>query len=103
MIGILLIYFIGKYFYKLAEDHDKNKWLHAILGIVVYYAGTLIAGFILGFGYVVINETEIMTDTTEILLSILGIPFGLGACWLFYYILKKKWEDDVIRTDAETY
>ena len=35
MLGLLLIYFIGKYFYDLAAEFEKNKWLYAILGVVM--------------------------------------------------------------------
>ncbi|MBT30884.1 MAG: hypothetical protein CMO01_14595 [Thalassobius sp.] len=103
MFGILLIYFIGKYFYQLSEDYNKNKWLHAILGVVIYYVGSFIGGVILGLIYVFMNDTEIMTSGTEILLSVLSVPFGLGAAWTFYYILKKNWEDDAITPDSDIY
>ena len=48
MLGLLLLYWIGKYFYKLAEAYDKSKWGFTILGIVVYYAGIVVLGLILG-------------------------------------------------------
>ncbi len=46
-VRFLLIYFIGKYFYKLSEEYNQNKWLYAILGIVVYYAAGICLGFVL--------------------------------------------------------
>ena len=48
MLGLLLLYWVGKYFYKLAEEHDKSKWGFAILGVVSYYAGIVVFGFITG-------------------------------------------------------
>ena len=48
MLGIVLIYWLGKYFYQLAEKYNQNKWLYAILGIVVYYVSQLFFGFVLG-------------------------------------------------------
>jgi len=52
MLGLLLIYFIGKYFYDLAILHEKSKWGWAVIGVVSYYA----EGFILAFGLGMIAE-----------------------------------------------
>ncbi|OYU82011.1 MAG: hypothetical protein CFE23_01535 [Flavobacterium sp. BFFFF1] len=99
MLGILFIIFIGKYFYKLAEEFRQNKWLYAILGIVIYYAGTAVAGVILGlmdafFGL------DIDWDNT-ILMSIVALPFGIGACVLVYYLLRKKWQREYVIPEDE--
>jgi hypothetical protein len=37
MLGILLFYFIGKSFYKLAEIYDKSKWTFAVLGVATFF------------------------------------------------------------------
>ncbi len=94
MLGIVFLYFIGKYFYKLSEQFHKNKWVFAILGIVVYYAGTIIGGVILalldelvGIGFDWDNNYT---------LTLIALPFGLGSAYIFYYVLKKQWEKTVI-------
>lgn len=49
IIGIFLIYFLGKAFYSLAQREGKSKsmqWLFAVLGILSYYVGTFIGGII---------------------------------------------------------
>ena len=91
MLGILFVYFVGKYFYKLAEEYKQNKWLFAILSIVMYYVGTAIGGLIIGtlsllFGFSVDWENQL-------LMSLIAIPFGFGSCWLFYYLLNKNWQN----------
>ncbi len=89
MLGYLLFYFIGKYFYKLAEKHQENKWLYAIIGIVVYYAGTGLGGLILGFVFLL---TDVNFDwNNPITTTFIAIPFGLGADYLFYIVLRKMW------------
>ena len=93
MLGIVLIYWLGKYFYQLAEKYNQNKWLYTILGVVVYYISQLIFGFILGilselFGW------EINFDNFAI--NLLGIPVGLLASYLFYLLLEKVWKRDVV-------
>ena len=46
MLGFILLYWIGKYFYKLAEKYQKSEWGYALLGIGSYYGGILLAGFL---------------------------------------------------------
>ncbi len=93
MLGIVLIYWLGKYFYQLAQKYNKNKWLYAILGIVIYYVSQLMFGFLLG----ILNELfgwEINFDNFAI--NLLGIPVGLLASYLFYLLLEKVWKRDVV-------
>ena len=72
MLGLLLIYFIGKQFYVLAESFKQNKWLFAILSVVVYYAAGLIFGVVLGL-FDVLFEWNINWDD-NIGINLLGIP-----------------------------
>ncbi len=96
MLGILLIYFIGKYFFDLALESGKTKtmqWVFAVLGVVVYYAGSFIGGMLIAiFGYATdLFDVETMND---LIISILALPFGVLACWGFYMILKKNWKKE---------
>lgn len=98
MLGIILLYWIGKYFYKLAEEYDKSKWGYAILGIVVYYAGTLI------FGMIIMAVGEVFSlgfvDTfNETLLGIIMLPFGVLSCYLLYKYLEKTWKKNNPKKD----
>lgn len=90
MLGILFIYFIGKYFYNLAIEYNKEKWLYGILGVVVYYAGgfLILAGLIIFAELLGISFVDSMNETA---LSLLAIPFGLASCYVFYYLLKRNW------------
>ncbi|MCB0439438.1 MAG: hypothetical protein KDD20_11930 [Mangrovimonas sp.] len=99
MLGLLLIYFIGKYFYDLAAEFEKNKWLYAILGVVMYYVGTFIGGLILGV-LDALMELGIDWDN-NLLLGLLGLPFGIAASYLFYYLLKKSWSKSVVLVKDE--
>lgn len=94
MLGLLLIYFIGKQFYNLAGDFNKNKWVFAILGVVSYYSGIIITGFILGF-LIALGPLEGLASLPEIVLGLITIPFGILACWGLYTILKKSWSKAV--------
>lgn len=94
MLGLLLIYFIGKYFYDLAAKYEKNKWLFAILGVVIYYVGTFVGGLILGV-LDALMELGINWDNS-LLLSLIALPFGIGTCYLFYYLLKRSWSKALV-------
>ena len=90
MLGIFLVYYIGKQFYELAEKFKKNKWLYAVLGVISYYGGTFIAGLFIGivseFGYI-----PSIDNIGELVLSLIALPFGVLACWSLYAILKNNW------------
>ncbi len=99
MLGIVFLYFIGKYFYKLAEQFNKNKWLFAILGVVIYYVGTFIGGLILGVLDALIG---IGFDwDNNLALGLIALPFGIASAYLFYYILKKQWEKSFVLVEDE--
>jgi len=91
MLGLFLIYFIGKSFYQLAHDYDKSRWGFAILGIVSYYAGTFIGGMILAIIGLIANSNFVET-MPHIVLSLIAVPFGLLFCWGFYKILENQWD-----------
>ncbi|MDO1500340.1 hypothetical protein Q2T40_09380 [Winogradskyella maritima] len=93
MLGLLLLYWIGKYFYKLAESHDKSKWGLAILGIVVYYAGIIISSFIIALFMEFVSPGSV-DALNETLFSLLMIPLGILCSYLLYKFLEKRFEED---------
>ena len=95
MLSILLIYFLGKYFFDLADEFDKNKWMYAILGVISYYFGSIVIGGI------VIALLDLFVDIginwdNNIGLSFMLLPFGIATSYLFYYLLKRYWSKSVI-------
>lgn len=89
MLGIIIIAAIGNFFYRLAREFEKNVWLFAILGIVCYYACTLLTGFVIGV-VIALNGGEV-TDSEALGYGLMAIPFGLLGCVLFYFLLKRAW------------
>ncbi|MCX2679064.1 hypothetical protein OOZ15_03845 [Galbibacter sp. EGI 63066] len=96
MLGLLLLFWIGKYYYKLAEEHHKNKWLFAIIGIVAYYVGTFIAGIVIAF----INPSFI-ENGNDIVLSLIVLPFGLLATYGLYVLLENNFKKSYINVIDE--
>jgi hypothetical protein len=90
MVGLILLYFVGKSFYDLAGLHGKRQWLYAILGVGSYYAGLIVGGIMLGIGHELFIDGSI-DDVNETLLGFLALPFGVLACWGFYRTLKSRW------------
>lgn len=98
MLSFLLLYWIGKYFYKLAEEHHKNKWKFAILGIVIFYASSFVFAMVIGTILEIISPGFI-DEINESLYGLMMIPFGLISSYLFYDYLKRSWrpvEQDII-------
>jgi hypothetical protein len=98
MIGFILIYFIWKRFADLAFKYNHKKWIYGLLGVLSYYAGTLIGGVILGLVSVIFDV--VINWDNDILMSLLALPFGLVICYGIYYFLERKWEKEVVVIDS---
>ncbi len=91
MLGLALLYFIGKYYYNLAGYNDKNKWGYGILGIAAYYAGAVFFGLIVGL-IIEFGTNSSVDDMNSFVWGLIGLPFGIGTTALLYHLLKKNWE-----------
>ncbi|TMM57146.1 hypothetical protein FEE95_11685 [Maribacter algarum] len=94
MLGLLLLYWIGKYFYKLAEEYDKSQWGYAILGIISYYGGTIFFGIIIGILSEIVAPGSIDT-VNETVLGLIMLPFGVLTCYLLYKYFEKTWKKNM--------
>lgn len=99
MIGLILLYFVGKAFYDLAGRHNKSQWGFAILGVVSYYAGLFLGGFLLAIvaelGYWSIEE---LSDTA---IGFMALPLGVLTCWGTYMLLKNTWTKAAQKVNSE--
>lgn len=100
MLGLLLIFFLGKWFYSLAEKYNKHKWGFAILGVVTYYVGTFIAGIFIGIISVVANLDSLLA-LPDVVLGLIALPFGVLAAWGLYKILENNWKKHEIENPAD--
>lgn len=89
MFGFLLLYFIWKYYSELALEHNKSKWGYALLGMVSYYGGAFIGGILLAAIGLLIGWD--ITNTSDIFLSLMALPFGVLSVWGLYKILERQW------------
>jgi len=74
MLGIFLIYFIGKKFAELAEQYDRHKWGYGILGVVAYYLGTIIFG-VLYVLYIEFFTEKSIDEVNEHVINFMAVPF----------------------------
>lgn len=95
MLAILLIYFIGKRFYDLSVEYNQNKWLYAILSVIIYYGAGFVFGIIIAILDLYVFDWEIDWDSNYGI-NLLGLPVGLLAVWGFYVILENRWKKSVI-------
>jgi len=89
MLGLVLIYFLGKYFYNLAEEHNRPPWGYAILGVASYYGGSFIFGIII----VLImewNSPGSIDNMSDLALGLISMPFGLLVAAGVYKLLEKR-------------
>lgn len=91
MLGLILIFFIGKAFFSLAKTHNRNKWLFAVLGVIVYYGMSFIGATAIVLIAVAVGNEGIL-NYPDALIGIMGVPIGLLAVWGFHYLLRKNWE-----------
>lgn len=98
MLGLVLLYFLGRWLYNLAKKYEKPyKWLYALLAIVVYYAVGIVAVLIIAL--FAMSDDMFLSEENELLLSLLAIPFGVGGVWLLHFLLKRSWSRQVVDSD----
>ncbi|MFI1743732.1 hypothetical protein [Thalassobellus sediminis] len=95
MLGILLLYFIGKRFYDLSEEFNQNKLLFTILSIVVYYGVGFLFVMIIAVLDMFVFEWGFDWEKSYGM-NLLVIPFGLLAVWAFYMFLENRWKKSVV-------
>lgn len=90
MLGILLLYFIYKYYSELAEQYNKNKWGYFILGVAVYYAGMFVFGALIGVVVGLYGDESWLDGSHDLLLSLMAFPFGILSTVGIYKYLQKS-------------
>ena len=91
MLGLIIVFFIGKYFYQLGGKYEKSKWGVAVLGVVAYYFGSIVIGGVsIGLAHFIFEFDMDFNNST--MLGILAIPFGILFAYLVHWLLEKKWK-----------
>jgi hypothetical protein len=92
MLGLFVIYWIGKRFYDLATIHNRSPWGYAILGVAIYYITQFVFGIIM---YLMFPDTfSNMDKASELGLNVVGILVGAGVWYFALQYFTKKWENE---------
>ncbi|MDA6071451.1 hypothetical protein NJT12_17665 [Flavobacterium sp. AC] len=96
MIGLLFLYWIWKAFANLALEYGKNKWAYFFFGLVSYYGGTIVAGFIVAIGLALVNGFDSLgnEDFVDPIWNLFYILFGGLSCYGIYKFLENKAEKE---------
>ncbi|MEX1190507.1 MAG: hypothetical protein WEA99_00945 [Brumimicrobium sp.] len=89
MLGLIFIYFLDRAYLRLAEEHNKIKWLWAVLSVVFYYVLTFIAGFFIAL----LAPYSVLSN--DFLISIIGVAIGVGGSIGIYKLLQHIWDKSV--------
>ena len=113
MFSLVLVYFVAKSFYELAEKHGKSDWGFAIVGVVSYYAGIFLGGMIIALIQEAISPGTLGSEDS-MWVNILAVPLGILSCYGAYVMLKRSWskpreigrqtlDSDLIVPESERY
>ena len=88
-VGYIILFYVGFYFYRLAENHKRNKWLFGFIGIATYFFGILVYPLYVRFFYDdEINEFDISAISLKS--SLIGLLFVFFLFQLFSLIWSRK-------------
>ncbi|QOD61735.1 hypothetical protein H9I45_04605 [Polaribacter haliotis] len=85
-LGYIFIFYIGFYFYRLAENHKKNKWLFGFLGIAIYFLSLLIYPLYLRF-----FNVEDIDEYSLTLVSFKSFAIGFICILISFQLLNFFW------------
>ena len=94
MLGLLLIYFIGKTYHTLATEHNKERpWLWAVLGIISYYGGAFLLGIVIFLYLDLVGSNVDIENLNKGIEILLGLAGGLMGTVGLYQFLKYRWNN----------
>lgn len=99
LIGLFVIFFIGKSFYNLAKKNNRHLLGYTLLGIGVYFGSQFVFGFLAGVVFL-LSGLEYGYET-EMILALIGFVLGLLCVWLLHYLLKRNWEGNPKKSNDE--
>ncbi|TMM28809.1 hypothetical protein FDT66_12950 [Polaribacter aestuariivivens] len=85
-LSYIFIFYVGFYFFRLAENHQKNKWLYGFLGIITYYSSSII--FML---FLKIFHEEEIGDFDFVSITMKSFLIGLLSIFFLFQSLSFIW------------
>lgn len=100
MLSFVLLYFLGKYFYDLSIEYDKNKGLYTFLGVSISFIGYFVFGIIATL-IIELASPGFIDGVSDRALGYMMLPFGILSAYLYYKFLKKRWSIKTKKTDFD--
>lgn len=101
MIGLICVYFIGKYFYKLAQLYKQPKLIFTFVGIASFYFGSIVLGNILISLFLRGSIFFGIELARNFRISIFTMPFGIVLSCFIHFLLEKKWKKSQVNFKDE--
>lgn len=86
ILGYIFIFYIGFYFFRLAENFNKNKWIFGFIGILSYVLGYFLYIMFCRFSY---SQDEILESLH--LISIKSFISGTVSAIIIFQVLSRVW------------
>lgn len=95
MLGILLIYWVGKRYYRMAGYYGKSEWGHVFMALGIYFGSQFILGIVGALVFPDFFMTLESDKSQELLINLAGIVFGLLVWHIIFGVLEKKYESEL--------
>ena len=96
MLGYIFLFYIGFYFYRLAENHKKNKWLFGIVGIATYIFGNAIFAL-----HTIFFLEQNINNFNILFFSFKSFVIGLLFAFTLFYLLHFVWSRKKVIIEEE--
>ncbi|CAM1368000.1 conserved membrane protein of unknown function [Tenacibaculum soleae] len=87
VFGYILLFYVGFYFYRLAENYNRNKWLYAFLGLVFFFIGCF--GYVM---YVRFFEMDEIQGFDIAMISIKSVGMGILFSFVMFHFIDFIWK-----------
>jgi cellobiose-specific phosphotransferase system component IIC len=87
VFGYIILFYIGFYFFRLAENYGRNKWLYGFLGIFFF-----VSGFVSYIIYKRIFEAEEFDSNDIAFISLKSIFSGLLFSFVLFHVINFIWK-----------
>lgn len=99
MLGYVLLYFLGRAWFKLAEKHGRSKWGWAVSNVL----GFLAFQVLMGVGLAVVLElqgtdAEAYIGENELMVTLIAGVLTWAIAIGVYFLVKRRWEDQAYAT-----
>lgn len=86
-LGYIFIFYIGFYFYRLAENHKRNKWLYGLIGVLFYFFG-----YFMYLMYVRFFVNKEFDEFDFSIISIKSLCAGFVSVYMLFHYLNYNWK-----------